>query len=111
MKRIRQLTVFLIGVLPATGLLGGDPAKYDSPHLRAFGHFAPAGGWNPGGGLLHWWPKCCFPQCGACDDYCRKPLPYVCGPVYSHYYTFGPPEICQCGCGAAVGKGAVAPVK
>jgi hypothetical protein len=56
---------------------------------------APAGGWFPyGGGLLHWWPKHCFPRCGAPDDYCRKPLPSVCWPPYPSYYIWGPPETC-----------------
>ena len=56
---------------------------------------APAGGWFPyGGGLLSWWPQCCFPHCGAPDDYCRKPLPKVCWPPYSPDYTWAPSEPC-----------------
>ena len=101
MNRIIQIGVLLVALLPGRACLPASPACCNSPHGCSFGQFAPAGGWNPGGGLLHWWPKCCFPDCGACDDYCRKPLPCVCRPGYSHYYTFGPPEICygQCGCG------------
>lgn len=54
----------------------------------------PAGGWHPdGGGLLHWWPKHCFPCCGGPDDYCKKPLPSVCWPPYPPYYHWGPPQI------------------
>jgi hypothetical protein len=54
--------------------------------------FAPAGGWCPyGGGLLHWWPRHCFPRCGGPDDYCRKKLPRLCWPPYPPYYIWGPP--------------------
>ncbi len=74
------------------------------PALTRPGSPGPAGGWFPyGGGLLHWWPRHCFPRCGAPDDYCRKPLPHVCWPPYPPYYIWGPPEIC-CpgrGCGPA----------
>ena len=50
--------------------------------------------WQPyDGGLLRWWNPCCFPRCGAPDDYCRKPLPNVCWPPYPPYYTAGPQEI------------------
>ena len=55
----------------------------------------PVGGWNPyGGGLLRWWNPCCFPRCGAPDDYCRKPLPKVCWRAYPPFYIWGPPESC-----------------
>jgi len=62
---------------------------------------SPVGGWCPyGGGLLHWWPRHCFPCAGAPDDYCRKPLPRVCWPPYPPYYIWGPPDRCpsQVGC-------------
>jgi hypothetical protein len=63
---------------------------------RIFRRVSPAGGWRPyGTGWLHWWPCCCFPLCGAPDDYCRKPLPKVCWPPYPPYYTWGPPVLCQ----------------
>jgi hypothetical protein len=62
--------------------------------LRQLG---PAGGWDPyGGGLLHWWPRHCFPQCGGPDDYCRKPLPPVCWPPYPPYFIWAPSEACHC---------------
>jgi hypothetical protein len=61
--------------------------------------FHPVGGWHPdGGGLLHWWPRHCFPCCGGPDDYCRKPLPRVCWPPYPPYYTWGPPAVCCPSC-------------
>jgi hypothetical protein len=57
---------------------------------------APVGSCHPyGGGLLHWWPRHCFPCCGAPDDYCRKPLPRVCWPPYPPYYIWGPPVNCH----------------
>lgn len=50
---------------------------------------APAGGWLPdNGGLITWWPACCFPCCGIPDDYCPKPLPQVCWPPYSAEYRW-----------------------
>jgi hypothetical protein len=110
MKRMIQIGVFLAALIQL--FARRCPASCsDSTHCFTFGQFAPtAGGWNPGGGLWHWWAKCCFPCCGAPDDYCRKPLPCVCWPDYSAYYKWGPPEIChgQCGCGAAGGKGFLA---
>jgi hypothetical protein len=55
----------------------------------------PRGGWYPyGGGLFNWWPRCCFPSCGAPDNYCRKPLPCVCWPHYPSFYQFGSPAVC-----------------
>jgi hypothetical protein len=74
----------------AAELSGGQPCE--ECFLKRLG---PVGGWHPdGGGLLHWWPACCFPCGGAPDDYCRKPLPKVCWPPYPPYYTWGPPEMC-----------------
>ena len=71
--------------------------------------FAPAGGWCPYGGPLRWWPRYCFPRCGAPDDYCRKSLPCVCWPPYPSYYIWGLPEVCcpkeGCGSNAAGGCG------
>lgn len=62
---------------------------------RLCARFAPVGGWHPyDGGLIHWWPRHCFPDCGAPDDYCRKPLPKVCWPAYPAYYKWGSPPTC-----------------
>jgi hypothetical protein len=61
-----------------------------APHFLQRLH--PVGGWNPGGGLLHWWNPHCFPRCGGPDDYCRKPPPRVCWPPYPPWYTGAPPE-------------------
>jgi hypothetical protein len=111
MKRIIQIAFLLATLAPGGLLLAGDPCGCDTTQCCSFFQFAPAGGWHPdGGGVCHWWPKGCFPCCGSCDDYCRKPLPCICRPNYSHYYTFGPPEICYgCGC-CGSGKGALVPV-
>lgn len=60
------------------------------------GHFLhrcrPVGGWNPGGGLLHWWNPNCFPRWCGPDDYCRKPPPNVCRPYcWTNAPIGGPP--------------------
>jgi hypothetical protein len=71
---------------------GAEPWSSPDCYLQ---RLKPEGGWSPyGGGLLRWWNPCCFPRCGAPDDYCRKPLPKVCWPAYPGYYIWGPPEIC-----------------
>jgi hypothetical protein len=84
------LTLFAVGWAS-----GGEP-PCSEPRPDCFvGQLGPAGGWFPyGGGLLHWWPRHCFPCGGAPDDYCRKPLPRVCWPPYPPYYIWGPPEVC-----------------
>jgi hypothetical protein len=95
-----------VGTLVVVLIAGGRGLRAEPPcgepaaesFLKRVG---PAGGWHPyGGGLLRWWPKHCFPRCGAPDDYCRKPLPCVCWPPYPPYYIWGPPEAChpQGGC-------------
>jgi hypothetical protein len=68
--------------------LNAEPCCRENCVAKPFG---PAGGWHPyGGGLLNWWPRHCFPRCGAPDNYCRKPLPNVCWPPYPPYYIWGP---------------------
>src|SRR5690349_20865092 len=69
---------------------GAEPPCCAPSPGRGLERWGPAGGWHPyGGGLLHWWPRNCFPRAGAPDDYCRKPLPRVCWPPYPPYYTWG----------------------
>jgi hypothetical protein len=81
-------------LMACSPVLGQEPACCGPHQAQSHGRLSPAGGWHPyGGGLLHWWNPNCFPRCGAPDDYCRKPLPRVCWPPYSPYYTFGPPEM------------------
>ncbi len=76
--------------------VGGDHACCPPPEDCFLKNVHPVGGWHLyGGGLLHWWPRHCFPCCGAPNDYCRKPLPPICWPPYPPYYTWGPPEICH----------------
>ncbi|HMC90618.1 MAG TPA: hypothetical protein VKI17_13770 [Gemmataceae bacterium] len=88
-----------IGAVVVALLLGGrGPAGEPcEPSRDCFlKQIGPVGGWNPyGGGLLHWWDPCCFPRCGAPDDYCRKPLPRVCWPPYPSCFTSVSPEICH----------------
>jgi hypothetical protein len=87
--------VFHQGLLTLLHLAGALPrAPYDLAAVLERIH--PAGGWHPDpGGLIHWWPRGCFPCCGAPDDYCRKGYPRVCWPPYPPYYIWGPPEICH----------------
>jgi hypothetical protein len=96
MRRQAWLGVILL-VLCATGwACGGEPVCTEPCAACSPGQLGPAGGWCPyGGGLLHWWPRQCFPCAGAPDDYCRKPLPRVCWPQYPPYYIWGPPEDCS----------------
>jgi hypothetical protein len=78
--------------LLATRALAGDAEVPTRPFTE---RIKPVGGWSPyGGGLVRWWPRDCFPRCGAPDDYCRKTLPKVCWPPYPCYFTYGPPEVC-----------------
>jgi hypothetical protein len=89
-----------IGAVAVTLMAGSrgvawEPQCCEPPQGCLVERMHPVGGWHPdGGGLLHWWPKCCFPRCGAPNDYCRKPPPCVCWPRYPPYYIWGPPEIC-----------------
>lgn len=91
------LAVSLIIVNERVGAATGtcrEPAGCGQIH-----RVGPAGGLNPyGGGLLRWWPRNCFPRCGACDDYCRKPLPCPCWPPYPKYYTYEVPKHCPPAC-------------
>jgi hypothetical protein len=74
---------------------GAEPGCGEPSRDCSLKRLNPVGGWHPyGGGLLHWWNPCCFPRCGAPDDYCRKPLPKVCWPPHPPDYTWGPPEVC-----------------
>ena len=87
-----------LGTLVVTLIAGGrgfcaEHPCCDPPQDCFLKRLGPVGGWHPdGGGLLRWWPRHCFPRCGAPDDYCRKPLPSVCWPPYPPYYIGGPPE-------------------
>jgi hypothetical protein len=77
---------------------GGEPPCGETCPPYFLQRLGPPGGWFPyGGGLLQWWPSQCFPRCGGPDDYCRKPLPQVCRPLYPPYYIWGPPEVCSQG--------------
>jgi hypothetical protein len=76
----RQSGLWAVGLITVicAGARGGDPGGGEPPRPHIFQRFGPVGGWNPGGGLLHWWdPHCVTRWCGP-DDYCRKPFPAVC---------------------------------
>ncbi len=98
MKRQVWLATVAVALLGCGGRLCAEPPCCQSAPDGFLKRLAPAGGWCPyGGPLLCWWPRHCFPCCGAPDDYCRKPLPKVCWPPYPSYYIWGPPESCSPG--------------
>ncbi len=93
MRRHRWIGAFLLTLIAGGQGMGGEARCCEPVQKGCLQRFHPVGGWHPyGGGLLHWWPRHCFPRCGAADDYCRKPLPRVCWPPYPPYYIGGPPE-------------------
>jgi hypothetical protein len=95
MRRQAWSGAVLLALSAAGWACGGEPPCSEPRSACALQQLAPAGGWFPyGGGLLRWWPRHCFPECGGPDDYCRKPLPRVCWPPYPPYYIWGPPETC-----------------
>jgi hypothetical protein len=84
----------VVALAAGVGGLRAEPPCCPPPEDCFAKRLGPVGGWHPyGGGLLHWWPKACFPHCGGPDDYCRKPLPCVCWPPYPPYYIWGPPDV------------------
>lgn len=87
-RNVWIVTLFLM-LIVGRGVSADEP-PCQCPDSGFLQRLRPAGGWCPYGGLLHWWNPCCFPRCGAPDDYCRKTLPDVCRPVYPAWYTFGP---------------------
>src|ERR1700724_3330922 len=95
MKRHLWIGAFVVALIAGSRGPAGGPQCCEAsrdPFLKRVG---PVGGWHPyGGSLIRWWNPCCFPRCGAPDDYCRKPLPSVCWLAYPSYYLWGPPEIC-----------------
>lgn len=93
--RIHRWIVALLLTLMAAGRgMSGQSCCCPPAWEGLLQRFRPVGGWHPdGGGLLHWWPRHCFPCCGDPDDYCRKPLPKVCWPPYPPYYIWGPPQV------------------
>jgi hypothetical protein len=94
MTRQARIGAVLLAQIAAGWAFGGEP-PCSEPRACSLQQLGPVGGWDPyGGGLLHWWPKHCFPRCGAPDDYCRKPLPPVCWRCYPSYYIWAPPDVC-----------------
>jgi hypothetical protein len=95
MRRQAWIGAVLLALTAAGWDSGGEPPSGEPRPAGGMGPLGPAGGWDPYGGLLHWWPRHCFPCGGAPGDYCRKPLPSVCWPPYPPYYIWAPPETCS----------------
>jgi hypothetical protein len=94
MRRHLGIGALLLALIAGSRGLGAEPCGCEPTQDGFLQRVHPVGGWAPyGGGLLHWWPRQCFPCGGAPDDYCRKPLPRVCWPPNPPYYIGGPPEI------------------
>jgi len=101
MRRCRWMGVLVVVLAACLPGRGGEPPCCPPPGEHFLERIHPVGGWCPdAGGLLDWWPCCCFPRTGAPDDYCRKPPPKVCWPAYPSFYIWRPPEICypKCDC-------------
>ncbi|MGO9466180.1 MAG: hypothetical protein ACLQVF_18720 [Isosphaeraceae bacterium] len=86
----------VLGVAMMTGApaQAGEQEYCPPPEGHFLDRFHPVGGWNPGGGLFHWWDSHCFPRCCCPNTYCRKPIPRLCWPHYPPYYIWAAPEIC-----------------
>lgn len=95
----RWIGAFLLALLVVGQGIGGETGCSEPASQGVMERFHPVGGWHPdGGGLLHWWPRHCFPCDRGPDDYCRKKLPKVCWPPYPSYYIWGPPPVCPPPC-------------
>ncbi len=79
-KNQARLWAFGLVVMTCAQVRGGDCGDCPPPEAHFLKRLRPVGGWNPGGGLLHWWNPNCFPRWCGPDDYCRKPFPNVCRP-------------------------------
>jgi hypothetical protein len=95
MRRTFGVAALLVALMATGAGMAAEPPCCEPPQECWLQRLGPVGGWNPGGGLLHWWDAHCFPCGGAPDDYCRKPMPKVCWPCYPPYFTWGPPEVCH----------------
>lgn len=78
MRRRAGIGAIAIALMAAAAAISGEHVVYEPARPSFVQRLHPSGGWNPGGGLFHWWNPCCLP--GACgpNDYCRKPYPNVC---------------------------------
>jgi hypothetical protein len=94
MSRQVAIGALALGLMARCQAIEGDRHWCLPPQPHFLARLHPVGGWDPdGGGLFHWWNPHCFPCCGGPDDYCRKPPPPVCRPLYPPYYFWGPPPI------------------
>ncbi len=87
MRFLTGLWVLELVVMLSAPVNAGEHEYCPPPEGHFLHRIHPVGGWNPGGGLLHWWNPHCFPRWCGPDDYCRKPPPDVCRP---HCWTNAP---------------------
>ena len=93
MKRHAGLGAMVLAVFATTSAYGDDHVVHKAPRSHFLHSFRPKGGWNPGGGLFHWWDPCCLPQACGPDDYCRKPSPNLCRyPAAPAYFAPAHPQ-------------------
>ena len=95
MRRELWIGALVAALLGSGRGFGAEPSCCEPPQDCFLKRIGPVGGWFPdAGGLLNWWPECCFPRCGGPDDYCRKPIPCVCWPPYPPYFIWRPAGSC-----------------
>lgn len=87
MRRHAVLGAAVLALIAPTPAHAGDHVIYQTQRSHFLHKFHPEGGWNPGGGLCHWWDACCLPQACGPNDYCRKPYPNLCR------YPVAPPHV------------------
>ena len=78
MKRRAGLAAMALVLMGTTTARTGEHIVYEPGRPNFFQRMHPVGGWNPGGGLFHWWDPCCLSSACGPNDYCRKPFPNVC---------------------------------
>jgi len=78
MRRHAGIGAIAIALFAATAAHSGEPDDSKPSRSHFLHRIEPCGGWNPGGGLFHWWDARCLPSACGPDDYCRKPFPNLC---------------------------------
>jgi len=93
MRRQAGMGAVAIVLLATTAAVSGEHIAHEPPRPHLLQRLHPSGGWNPGGGLFHWWAPYCLPQACGPNDYCRKPFPNLCRyPIAPACAVPGPPQ-------------------